>query len=300
MIGNSSASSLARPPATGAPRTARGGPADATPPCFGLLARSVSLGGVRGALLDRLAALLALPAGHGRGERHVCCTLRDGRYLVRTGVSTQVCGSRADLLAVLATTVPSLLLDQPGWYQLHAGALAEGDVAHLFLGPSCSGKSSLALEAWLAGQQVIGDDYLLVEAASGDLLGVPKPLKIRLPDLALPERLAALPVDGRVLGRLEGGPGLLLGRNLPRMVPACRRHRIGSVHILRRVGGRRSRKRPASRHEAIAALLEQTFVGAQSSLGVLRPFAAALREQRIHVLEAGEDDLAGALALLLS
>ena len=195
--------------------------------------------------------------------------------------------------------MPSLLLDQPDGYELHAGALAVGDVAHLFLGPSHSGKSTLALEAWLAGHEVLGDDYLLA-AAGGALSGVPKPLKIRLSEPSLPGRLEGrLPAGGYVLGQLEGEPCLVLSRSLPGMAAAGRRHRIGSVHILSRAPGRQTLKRPASRHEAIAALLAQTFVGSRSSLGVLRCFAPVLRARRAFVLEVGEHDQAGAVAALL-
>ncbi len=197
--------------------------------------------------------------------------------------------------------MPSLLLNQPGLYELHAGAIAVGNSAHLVLGAGRVGKSTLILEAWLAGQTVLGDDRLVIDATGGGVLAVPKPVKIRLGGRALPSRLGPrLLGEAYTFGHLAGEARLMLHRSLPGMAPVGRAYEIGGVHILRRAGGRRSSKRPATRYEAITALLEQSFAGSYSNLGVLRPFAAALREQRIDILEVGDNDLARALALSLS
>ncbi|QHQ37100.1 HPr kinase/phosphorylase [Algicella marina] len=47
--------------------------------------------------------------------------------------------------------------------RLHASAVAFGDRAVLILGPSGSGKSSLALELMALGAELIGDDQILAE-----------------------------------------------------------------------------------------------------------------------------------------
>ncbi len=56
-------------------------------------------------------------------------------------------------------------------------------------GPGRAGKSTLVLEAWLNGAEVIGDDMFLLDAAAGTVAPAPKPLKVRLAEPRPPARL---------------------------------------------------------------------------------------------------------------
>ena len=212
---------------------------------FSWRGRSVSVTAPDQSFIDRVASLLGLEAGQEQGGDQF--EIRADPDLTLAGPSgCEYFTEASDLLATMAVELPFRFLDLDDRYVIHAGAIVAGGKAHLFLGPPFVGKSTIALEAWLMGYKILGDDYVIADAVTGLVEAFPKPLKLRLPSPHLPARLRPMPPDGHAIGRHRGQPILSLFRTLPRMVPLCQRLEIGAVYLLRRAAaGRRGSLPPA-------------------------------------------------------
>src|SRR3954447_7207821 len=155
----------------------------------------LSIGPLPASVTSRLGSLVGLPA-EPAGSRVApdLAVLRDtDGYALDTGSGLGLlrCGPDEEgLLLHLAQSLHELLLSGQGWHVVHGASLVLNGQAWVFLGPSHVGKSTLALEAWLQGAEVIGDDTFLLHAAEGFVEAVPKPLKVRLAQREVPARLA--------------------------------------------------------------------------------------------------------------
>jgi hypothetical protein len=252
-------------------------------------------------VVARLSRLIDLPfAGHGVADCSIALAEEAGRFVIRIANTTKFYGTLADAVAALAQSVPFWLLPFGEAYALHAGAIIAGGRAHVVLAPGHVGKSTLALEAWLQGYDVLGDDYLLFDPQALTLEAVPKPVKLRLADGTLPERLRAhLAPDTYCLGRGEDGWTLILGRNLPRMIAITRNFPIASIHLLSRSKGE-TVSRPADKRAFFQAALAQTVVAPKNGLDVLRAFRPLLDAGRIFSLRVGHNDAARAVETMIA
>jgi hypothetical protein len=248
-----------------------------------------------------LAHFIGVTPGHLLGDEHITLARSadgDDTLVWTWRFGAGVARSRNDAIATLLTQLCFQFLAADGCYALHAAGIVVDGKARLMLGPGHIGKSTLTVEAWLAGYEVLGDDYLALDIASGRIEPVPKPLKLRLPAPVLPSRLGAVRDDGACVGLVDGLPVVKLARALPGMAPLGRRYEIDAVFVLNRSGATPTASIPASKYEVIQALLEQTFIGKARSLGVLAPFAPAIRGGRARILSVADDDLATALGML--
>lgn len=105
-------------------------------------------------------------------------------YLVEGGRSIKVYrnGPLADdVVRRCVISLPlALVLRQRGHLALHAGAVARGDVAIAFTGPSGVGKSTMSELFFQRGYEVLTDDLLAIRFGGGQPEVVPGSLQIRL------------------------------------------------------------------------------------------------------------------------
>jgi hypothetical protein len=93
------------------------------------------------------------------------------RYLVRDGrqvtIDRAAAAEDATVRVFLLGTVLGALLQQRGRLVLHGSAIATARGAILLVGPSASGKSTLAAEFWRRGYRVLADELCALDVDSG-------------------------------------------------------------------------------------------------------------------------------------
>lgn len=82
---------------------------------------------------------------------------------------------------VIFPILMSILAGSIGLLELHASCVAKDDQGVILLGPSCSGKSTLAMAMTEAGYRLLSDDRTFCSIKHGSLqaYGLPRPLKLR-------------------------------------------------------------------------------------------------------------------------
>jgi hypothetical protein len=246
-------------------------------------------------LIERVAEL--------SGVTHETCAAAEkwhvqaeAHRLVSTEFGEYSCETPSDLLATAANLVPALLLAQADGHVLHAAAIVKDGQAHLLLGPRRAGKSTLALEAWIAGFTVAGDDVVLVDPVSGTIEATPRPMKIRQPDAALPARLAGrVPDADWAAGRVLGEQALILGRRLPGMAPLGERYQVGRVLLVERSEDSHTHSLPVDKYAAMAAIMEQEMTPSKG-LGLLKGLLGRVAGRQVFRLQVGRDNPADALS----
>jgi len=248
------------------------------------------------ALIERVAAFSGLeyPAGamvegwHVEAEAH--------RLLLPGEYGEYPCETFNDLLVTAANRVPALILTQADGHALHAAAIVKDGQAHLLLGPRYAGKTTLALEAWIAGYEVVGDDVVLVDPVSGMIEAMPKPLKIRQDTAGLPARIAdRVTAADWATGRILGEPVVILGRQLRGMAPLGQRYPVGRLLLLERSEDSVTRIFPVEKYAAIAAIMEQRLTTSQQGLGLLTGLLGRVADGQVFRLQVGKDNPASAL-----
>lgn len=136
-----------------------------------------------------------------------------GARVVVSGGRQHAVASTIDLVLLLSTLLPALLMDRAGVSRrMHAAGVRCGDGVIVISGEGRTGKSSLALEAWLLGFELLGDDWLLFSEDFSGMLPVPKPLKTRM---TLSQFETRTPPGGWKMARfgtLFGETRVLIGR----------------------------------------------------------------------------------------
>ena len=269
---------------------------------FSFKNRSVEFSSHDSSVLPALAALIDLPHREdGSADCSIALGEEAGRVAIHAAGEIKLHDTLAGALAALAQSIPFWLLPFGRGYVLHAGAILAGGKAHMFLGPGHVGKSTLALEAWLMGYEILGDDYLVLDPQAVTLEAVPKPMKLRLGGGTLPDRLQKnVAPDAYCLGPGEEGWTLILGRRLPRMTPLYRNFPIGSIHLLTRSGTKKTFCAPADNRAFFRAALEQTIAAPKNGLDVLRCFLPMLGRGRVFALDIGHDDARGAVETMIA
>ncbi|WP_298126291.1 hypothetical protein [Brevundimonas sp.] len=258
---------------------------------FSFRNRTVSLSAADPAAGRRLASLLGLRAAPPGPADHLLMLRETARGLeIQSDDNVRHVVDLDAAIASLAQSIPYWLLPHQVSHVLHAGAIVVDGLAHLFMGPGYAGKSTLALEAWLMGHEVMGDDYLILDPATLTVRAAPKPIKVRRPSRSLPVRLEpVLAPDHYCMGRLGEEWALLLGRQLPRQTPLESELPIGSVHFLQRVDGATVASRPVRASEFYQLIFHQLVTAPLDNLDVPRSFAPLLAGGRIFSLGVGTD-----------
>ena len=130
------------------------------------------------------------PAPYVRGLDHlvfagfderssILIDLRRRRVIGR--FSAAMAGDSAHWRSVIFPILLSVLAGSIGIVELHASCIAKNQRGLLLIGPSCSGKSTLALALTEAGFRLLSDDRIFCSLRQGKLLayGLPRPLKLR-------------------------------------------------------------------------------------------------------------------------
>jgi hypothetical protein len=267
---------------------------------FRWASETLSVGPLPEDSLKRLGRLVGIAPTIGSvAQNHIAINLCDN--------GLRVLDHRAPLLPSLEAVVMYLARHLPqrmptpaGHHLLHGGAVVRDGMAWAILGPGRAGKSTLVLEAWLNGAEVIGDDMFLLDAAAGTVAPAPKPLKVRLAEPCPPARLRGLPPEDCALGPVENeqDTALLLGRLLPRITPLETTIPLGGAFLLRRVPEPGWRTEPVAKVQLIQAVFAETRVSSDRALTVLHPFMDLLKNGRVQTLVVGECASAQAATML--
>jgi hypothetical protein len=155
-------------------------------------------------------------------------------------------GSLSDVLRTLRYQVALHLMHaRRDLLWLHAGAVADGRGALLFVGPGASGKSTLAAALAARGWQYCGDDVVALDRVAGAVLPFPVAPTVRRP----PPRPGMAPEDVAALDRTEVRLDAAAVRRAPARV-------VGVVFPAYR-GGSAAELRPCGPAEAAVDLLRQ-------------------------------------------
>jgi hypothetical protein len=250
-------------------------------------------------VIERVAELSGLEYGAGDAEEGWHIEADNHRLLLPGEHGDYPCETSGDLLVTAAMMVPALILWKADLPTVHAAAIVRDGQADLLLGPGSVGKTTLALEAWIAGWQVVGDDVVLVDPASGLIEAMPKPVKVRQRDAMLPARLL-----GRVseadwaAGRILDEHVLILGRGLRGMAALGERYPVSRLLLLERSEDSQTRLRPADKYAAIAAIMAQRLATSKQGLELLTGLRGLVAERRVFHLQVGRGNPAGALDCL--
>lgn len=265
------------------------------------MGRSVAIAAEEASVVPALSALMDLPAEEpGPADCSVAVRYDGGSIAVETNLDRRRYETPSDAIVALAQAVPYFLLPYASGYILHGGALIAGEEAHLFLGPGFVGKSTIALEAWLKGYEVLGDDYLWLDPAAAVVRAVPKPLKLRCKDNTLPEQLVPLLAPGTYrFGRSDKQWALLLSRSLPRMTPLHRSFTVGGIHLLERTDEPTSARRPADKQEFLRSIFAHLARGPRNNLDIVRCLSGVFHSGRVTRLRIGRDCAAAAVSAMI-
>jgi hypothetical protein len=165
---------------------------------FAFRTRRVEFRAPDASVSERLSVLLDLPIlasgppADATADCSVALAEEAGTFTLHSPHGCKHYGSLTGSIIAATQLLPFWLQPFGAGYALHGGAIAAGGKAHVFLGPGYIGKSTLALEAWLMGYDVLGDDRLLLDPQTAMLEAMPKPVKVRLGEESLPERLRTL------------------------------------------------------------------------------------------------------------
>ncbi len=255
-------------------------------------------------MAQRVSTLLALPVVDFTKDGEVDLTVReltDGAWLLEAGHIHQLYTNQDDLLVNLLAQMGQCFIQRTGLLLLHAAACSHDGKAVMFAGPSRVGKTSLALTAWLAGHEFLGDDCLAVDPHTLLAMTFPKALKLRVTERAIPVHLAPiLPTEQHLVGRLCGEYRLLIGRGMPRMVAHERVHTLGKLYLVERASSGPSRVEPLTRDDALRGLLAQVLTTRPSApiegVNLLRNLRS---EGAVFRLLLGENDLERAVELTM-
>ena len=267
------------------------------------MGQSVALSADHVSIISKLAALFGLPVmDHGPADHSI--TLRrdaDGFVVDTSHGLHERHETLSDVIVALAMTIPVMLLPFKANYIMHGGAFVANGKCHLFIGPGHIGKSTLALEAWRRGYEILGDDYLLLDLSTTTVRAVPKPLKLRLADGTLPECLEKIitPRD-YCLGYAWGSWTLILSRGLPRMTALQHKVPIASIHLLMRTTDRTSCCSPAHKHQFFRSIYEQLVAAPRNNLDIFKCLSPMFRDGHVSTLHIGENATAAAVEAIVA
>jgi hypothetical protein len=117
-------------------------------------------------------------AGFDR-QSSLLADLRNRRVMGR--FSTAMAGDPAHWRNVIFPVLMSILAGSIGLVELHASCVAKDDHGLVLIGPTCSGKSTLAMALTEVGFRFLSDDRTFCSIKQSKLLayGLPRPLKLR-------------------------------------------------------------------------------------------------------------------------
>ena len=261
---------------------------------------SVSINGVDRGMADELAACLALAAPDEipGGQWDICVNWSDGEASVRFGERQYAVSSTEDLFLLLNTLVPARLIEMVGvGRRMHTAGVRVGNGLLLLSGEGRIGKSSLMLEAWRNGLEVLGDDWLLFSNDFAGMSPVPKPLKPRMTaarfmEFGRPARFGTLFGETRLL--IGRGQGFYNVWDQP--VP------IGALVFIERSDDAEPKLERIAVVDALPLLLSQTILCSKSQTlaGIAFAKALAARDVPIFRLCRGKGGPSATFAALIA
>lgn len=171
---------------------------------------------------------------------------------------------------------------------VHGAAVGRAGRTLLLVAPGRSGKTSAALACASAGWDYAGDDYVMVDSASGEVLPLfasarlREDMAARFPELIRDTRRAISQDDGEVRHELD----------LARVVDPARLRggRMAALLVPRRRGAARVEFTPATPTDAFHALFAATVQGAPGALSGFAPKLAALvKRAPVYFVDSGPE-----------
>lgn len=213
----------------------------------------------------------AVLADHGAYD-----VLEEGDHLATLPTAADV----ADAIYVRAHRRAFERASLAGWVRVHAATLDLDGARVLLVGPSGTGKTTLALRLLLDGVAVLGDESVLLRP--GASAAVPRPFHVKA---ATWDVLADLPVAYDELPRAAEVAVLDPARVAPAVVP--RVAAVDHVVLLERTGAPAAAQ-PASSAEVVEALARDAFVVTEPTGRLLATLVAAVGGARRWRLTIGD------------
>lgn len=201
-----------------------------------------------------------------------------------------------DLLVNLVNLICTCFLNQCEQLVLHSGAFVINNQAVLFSGLPHSGKSTLALNAWLMKYTLINDDLLVYDDKNYHVTPFPKPMKPRLPSTTIPDNIISQAgQENLVVGHFVHDIGLFIGRKSPRMTAYEEEIPVRSFYFIER--GEMTKVSLLNRMQALVLVLTQV-VPNTSCLKIASLIDYLLEKQALYHLTIGKNDQRKALEIM--
>lgn len=226
--------------------------------------------------------------------------MTDGNYLITYRQEKITCASKDDCLINLTTLINAHFFNQATTQPiLHAGGFNHPKGAVLFAGAPYSGKSTLALHAWKAGEQLLGDDWLIFDSLQASVSPLPKPIKPRMNTGQKLARTKGLPDSSWIYGQLREEWRLMISRQQGFYNHYYEPLPISALFFISRGNTLTTQAVPLSKADALQSMLTETMLSsARLSLHGVRLLDNLWSEGKVHQLIIGEDDFETAIELM--
>lgn len=205
----------------------------------------------------------------------------------------------ADTLFMLLEAVAYRFASSTRRLVVHAGGFINGGGAVIYFGAGWSGKSSLTFAAWRHGVEVLGDDRVCLDPASGCAAIFPKCLKLRLDANDPPEALAgAVSASDAFAGSLAGDRRAVVSRRVPGFVDYEATPPIRALVQIERTDDGESRLEEVPVVDTLDEILAQTALGGSTPMEMVRLVKTHASGGRLPRLRIAKDDTETAFALL--
>ncbi len=223
-------------------------------------------------------------------------TVLDERQVLVDGHDLRRFPDRPNLEAWLFLTVSDVMVHRGSFTVVHAASFLTSSGAVLVSGPPWSGKSSWAFEAQRRGLRVLGDDQVRVDPESGEVTGLPRPLKRRVLTEADVARLS----PAAVRARLEDEPIALEPLPPGRVGTLEDRYPVAAILHLTRHDGPGYSLTPLRGFDATRALLDQTRCYEVDFLATVGGAARRLARRPNWRLSVGDGEIGRAFDAVLA
>lgn len=253
--------------------------------------------------LNKIFTLLGLPAfacliNNGEQADFQVSQQAENHYILKTHYSNEqtVFTCMNDLLVNTVNQIAFYFLKRSERLMLHGGAIIVNNEAILFSGLSHSGKTSLAVNAWLSNYAVLGDDIITCDSKSHTVTAFPKPLRKRLSSLNIPAKIMQKSGEANVIaGQFAYDTGLFIGRKSPNIVDYNQPIKINALYYLER--GENTSATVLNRSQALVLALMQVYPN-QHCLKMTEIICYLAAKSRVKRLVIGEHEEQKALEIV--
>lgn len=220
-------------------------------------------------------------------------------YRVRSPFGRISTSSWPDTLFLLLEAVAYAFASSTRQLVAHAGGFVDRGGAVVYFGAGWSGKSSLTFAAWQRGLEVLGDDRVCLDPATGRAAIYPKCLKLRLAMDEPPAPFAGAISAGQAFaGSLGGDRRLVVSRRVPGFVGYDAAPPIRALLRIERTDHGESRLDDVPVVDVLDDILAETALGRFTPMDLVRMVKANAAGGRLPRLKIAPDGTDTALELL--